>query len=121
MNKKGTIPLYIRISDEVGRLIRDGVSLREISNQLGISYATAIYARRYYMYGVSPRWVPMHGDVTLPSRGSWQHRTLANIGHADAVRYASPMEMMERERWQRPRTRGDCVDGERPCPWVGCR
>ena len=21
----------------------------------------------------------------------------------------------------RPLTRGDCVDGERPCPWVGCR
>jgi len=22
---------------------------------------------------------------------------------------------------QRPRTRGECVDGPRPCPWVGCR
>jgi hypothetical protein len=21
----------------------------------------------------------------------------------------------------RPRTRGDCVDGPRPCPWVSCR
>jgi hypothetical protein len=21
----------------------------------------------------------------------------------------------------RPRTRGDCVNGPRPCPWVGCR
>ena len=21
----------------------------------------------------------------------------------------------------RPRTRGECVDGARPCPWVGCR
>jgi hypothetical protein len=21
----------------------------------------------------------------------------------------------------RPKTRGDCVDGPRPCPWVGCR
>ena len=21
----------------------------------------------------------------------------------------------------RPRTRGDCVDAPRPCPWVGCR
>lgn len=21
----------------------------------------------------------------------------------------------------RPRTRGDCIDGLRPCPWVGCR
>lgn len=22
---------------------------------------------------------------------------------------------------ERPRTRGDCVGGERPCPWSGCR
>lgn len=22
---------------------------------------------------------------------------------------------------ERPRTRGDCVGGERPCPWVGCK
>jgi len=22
---------------------------------------------------------------------------------------------------ERPRTRGDCVDGPRPCPWVSCR
>lgn len=22
---------------------------------------------------------------------------------------------------QRPKTRGDCVDGPRPCPWVSCR
>src|ERR1019366_2346037 len=22
---------------------------------------------------------------------------------------------------ERPKTRGDCVDGPRPCPWAGCR
>lgn len=22
---------------------------------------------------------------------------------------------------ERPRTRGDCVDGPRPCPWISCR
>ena len=22
---------------------------------------------------------------------------------------------------ERPKTRGECVGGERPCPWVGCR
>ena len=21
----------------------------------------------------------------------------------------------------RPKTRGDCIDGPRPCPWAGCR
>lgn len=38
--------------------------------------------------------------------------------------------MSEPETWRdssdqvhltRPRTRGDCVGGPRPCPWVGCR
>jgi len=24
-------------------------------------------------------------------------------------------------QYDRPQTRGDCVDGPRPCPWVGCR
>lgn len=23
--------------------------------------------------------------------------------------------------YERPRTRGDCADGPRPCPWVACR
>lgn len=32
----------------------------------------------------------------------------------------SAAEVAELERL-RPRTRGDCVDGPRPCPWVGCR
>ena len=32
----------------------------------------------------------------------------------------STAEAAELERL-RPRTRGDCVDGPRPCPWVGCR
>ena len=29
-----------------------------------------------------------------------------------------------RDHWPdqtRPRTRGECVDGPRPCPWVGCK
>jgi len=25
------------------------------------------------------------------------------------------------ENIQRPRTRGDCIDGARPCPWVSCK
>lgn len=25
------------------------------------------------------------------------------------------------KRMRRPRTRGECVGGPRPCPWVGCR
>ena len=31
------------------------------------------------------------------------------------------VEDMRAARALRPKTRGDCVDGPRPCPWVGCR
>ena len=46
-----------------------------------------------------------------PRWRSLQIRDLRRIG---AVADASIDE-------DRPRTRGECVDGERPCPWVGCR
>jgi hypothetical protein len=29
--------------------------------------------------------------------------------------------VVELHQEQRPRTRSDCADGPRPCPWVGCR
>ena len=29
--------------------------------------------------------------------------------------------MIARLREQRPKTRGDCADGARPCPWISCR
>lgn len=29
--------------------------------------------------------------------------------------------LAQHEGDRRPRTRGECVDGQRPCPWVGCR
>lgn len=32
-----------------------------------------------------------------------------------------PVAQLELLQSVRPRTRGDCVDGPRPCPWVGCR
>jgi len=28
---------------------------------------------------------------------------------------------IEAETLMRPKTRGECVDGPRPCPWVSCR
>jgi len=34
---------------------------------------------------------------------------------------ASPAPTPEVAPSARPRTRGDCVDGPRPCPWQGCR
>jgi len=35
---------------------------------------------------------------------------------------ALPLVVLEPETLpERPRTRGDCVNGPRPCPWLGCR
>lgn len=39
------------------------------------------------------------------------HRKRITLG----MRQAAPLEV------ERPRTRADCADGPRPCPWVGCR
>jgi len=30
-------------------------------------------------------------------------------------------DVVELHQVERPRTRVDCVDGPRPCPWIGCR
>ncbi|MFH0902118.1 MAG: sigma factor-like helix-turn-helix DNA-binding protein [Pseudomonadota bacterium] len=38
---------------------------------------------------------------------------------ADCVDYSD--EDIAELRRQRPRVRGDCESGARPCPWVGCR
>lgn len=37
----------------------------------------------------------------------------ATITNGDVVEYPTDIE--------RPKTRGDCVDSPRPCPWVSCR
>lgn len=43
--------------------------------------------------------------------------------HRQAQRLAQHRRrlMLARLRVGAPRTRGDCLDGPRPCPWVGCR
>jgi hypothetical protein len=43
--------------------------------------------------------------------------TMAERSQA-AARVAALDELPE---MRRPRTRGECQDGPRPCPWVGCR
>lgn len=41
------------------------------------------------------------------------------------LRVLEPDELVDAEPSaavaERPRTRGDCITGTRPCPWVGCR
>ena len=54
------------------------------------------------------RAVTMTSDLRRPTA------VLAAI-EIDLLDYAEELAI------QRPRTRGECVDSERPCPWVGCR
>lgn len=44
-----------------------------------------------------------------------KRRTIQRKRITLAMRRAEPLEV------ERPRTRADCIDGPRPCPWVGCR
>lgn len=43
------------------------------------------------------------------------------IKHIDAGRVELAAELAEHAATPRPQTRGDCIGGERPCPWAGCR
>lgn len=42
-------------------------------------------------------------------------RTINRKRITRAMRQSEPLDV------ERPRTRADCMDGPRPCPWVGCR
>lgn len=66
--------------------------------------------------------------VRLRSRGQRKlgarPRTLKTRESAAQVkREAEPLFdwIVRDELAARPRYRGDCIDGPRPCPWVGCR
>jgi hypothetical protein len=43
------------------------------------------------------------------------------VKHLEAGRVELAAELAEHDATPRPRTRGDCIGAERPCPWVGCR
>lgn len=53
-----------------------------------------------------------------PRRSEPRAQTLGKISRAD-LRAGALLHPPTGD--ERPRTRGDCVDGERPCPFVGCR
>lgn len=58
---------------------------------------------------------------TLPIKmRSAEMRKLRDRWTCDSVK-ASARARRAGLRLRRPRTRGDCIDGPRPCPWVGCQ
>lgn len=54
-------------------------------------------------------------SVTLPVRYNGNPRARRIARELAALFVVAPAGA------ERPRTRGDCADGARPCPWVGCR
>ncbi|MGI6681977.1 MAG: sigma factor-like helix-turn-helix DNA-binding protein [Myxococcota bacterium] len=42
-------------------------------------------------------------------------RRLGRVDFSDGIQWDEELEAL------RPKTRADCKDGERPCPWVGCK
>jgi hypothetical protein len=42
-------------------------------------------------------------------------RRLSRVDFSDGIRMDEDLDAI------RPKTRADCIDGERPCPWVGCK
>ena len=81
-------------------LLRDGVSIRQIQLSLGIgSYETA-------------------------HRAAWVLRDFMDEDDCwlrAIVLGPLPLGRVCLRAAQRPRTRDDCANGERPCPWVSCR
>lgn len=49
------------------------------------------------------------------------HSALRITAKALAAEYRRPRVSLRVVDEDRPRTRGECVGGERPCPWVSCR
>ncbi len=56
--------------------------------------------------------------VVSRKAGGGLTRATLGIGLDDVFYEAHHREAIAKAR---PKTRGDCVDGERPCPWVACR
>jgi hypothetical protein len=46
---------------------------------------------------------------------------LTRVSDKDRVELRKWLPIYEEYASERPKTRGDCVDGPRPCPWVSCR
>jgi hypothetical protein len=61
--------------------------------------------------------------VTPPATERVRVRTMQRriLSRAERVEMREAEREVAHLRGQRPKTRGDCAGGQRPCPWVGCR
>jgi hypothetical protein len=58
---------------------------------------------------------PLETEIVEALRPKPPRRFKATIQQTEPL-----LRLYPSDHW-RPRTRGDCVDGPRPCPYVGCR
>lgn len=91
----------------VAALAEEGVTPANIAERTGLPirsvYNAMAQARKR---GILTRYFLIHG-------GRAAERAPAPVNDVDPPDDADPIE--------RPKTRGDCVDGPRPCPFVSCR
>lgn len=67
----------------------------------------------------------MARDRSRRSRGTPRARTLRRLTQRDVIRAWLEIGFSKQEASEmladRPKTRGECRDAPRPCPWVSCR
>ncbi len=124
--KPGTVLYRLSIRDSTGRLRDRDEAIAVINRRSWSAEAHYLTARgRWHVFerpGVEPHRV--NPRRSGPRASSGKRPGLATRDQLRALLEANATLLDEATRAEldhRPRTRGDCVDGERPCPWVACR
>lgn len=56
-----------------------------------------------------------------PNGGTISRQWVSGVAAELGIRVAAPGRTWQAQARRRPRVRGDCVEGPRPCPWATCR
>lgn len=94
--------------------------IEEVAERFGVPRETVLRWRRE---GVTIPGVPLEElRALVVTRGSVHNRRPKTLRRREVRRtWEQEPPLLPEERLLRPKTRGDCKDGPRPCPWVGCR
>ena len=63
----------------------------------------------------------MKGSGSREKRARKRRSRTISRRHLSRINLAEGVELDEDLDLLRPKTRGDCINGPRPCPWVGCK
>ena len=106
--------IYKALAKRAGQLRLAGASYVVIAGELRCSPSTA---RKAALFWGQQNGLALAATRERPSYGAKRAaympmRTKKKTSLADGIEHSLHF---------RPRTRGDCEDGPRPCPWVSCR